>query len=192
MNATESTLKSAKPRLHRIQTVSRLVRMIMLGFFIFTIGYFVLHLMAMASPRAWLEASAPERWEGLGHMASMLAMETLVCVWYWQLARLFRLYERGLIFANETIRCIKTLGLLCIINWGMAVAGHCLAYIGPTPISSAGATIRFVPSSFSMGFFSFSINYVNFGMLLAGIIIVIIAWIMDEGRKIQEEQELTV
>jgi hypothetical protein len=42
------------------------------------------------------------------------------------------------------------------------------------------------------GFFVFSIGRINFGLLLGGIIILIIAWIMDEGRKIQEEQELTV
>ena len=42
------------------------------------------------------------------------------------------------------------------------------------------------------GFFNFSIGRIDFGLLLSGIIIFIIAWIMDEGRKIQEEQELTV
>lgn len=192
MNATEMTSKSVNPRLKRIKTVSRIVRMVILGCFSFTIGYFLWHQVLMASLRAWLDASAKERWDGLGHMAIMVAMETLLCFWYWKLAKLFQFYERGLIFANETIRCIKTLGLLCIINWVFAVVGHYLSYLGPTPISSAGVTIKYVPSSFSMGFFSFSINYINFGMLLAGIVIVIIAWIMDEGRKIQEEQELTV
>jgi hypothetical protein len=44
-----------------------------------------------------------------------------------------------------------------------------------------------------MGFFSFDFGTgVDFGLLLAGIVIVLVAWIMDEGRKIQEEQELTV
>jgi hypothetical protein len=43
-----------------------------------------------------------------------------------------------------------------------------------------------------MGIFPFPILDINFGLLLAGVIIVIIAWIMDEGRKIQEEQDLTV
>jgi hypothetical protein len=44
-----------------------------------------------------------------------------------------------------------------------------------------------------MGFFSFDFGTgINFGLLFAGIVIVLIAWIMDEGRKIQEEQELTV
>ena len=33
---------------------------------------------------------------------------------------------------------------------------------------------------------------INFGQLLIGSAIFLIAWIMDEGRKIQEEQELTV
>ena len=46
--------------------------------------------------------------------------------------------------------------------------------------------------SFRMSFFSFLIGPINFGLLLAGTIIIFIAWIMDEGRKIQEEQELTV
>jgi hypothetical protein len=45
---------------------------------------------------------------------------------------------------------------------------------------------------FRMTFFSFSIGPIDFGLLLAGTIIIFIAWIMDEGRKIQEEQELTV
>jgi hypothetical protein len=41
-------------------------------------------------------------------------------------------------------------------------------------------------------FFSISFGGINVGMLLAGTVIVLVAWIMDEGRKIQEEQELTV
>jgi hypothetical protein len=44
-----------------------------------------------------------------------------------------------------------------------------------------------------MGFFSFDFGTgIDFGLFLAGVVIVLIAWIMDEGRKIQEEQELTV
>jgi hypothetical protein len=44
-----------------------------------------------------------------------------------------------------------------------------------------------------MGFFTFDFGTgIDFGPLLAGAVIILIAWIMDEGRKIQEEQELTV
>jgi hypothetical protein len=32
----------------------------------------------------------------------------------------------------------------------------------------------------------------DFAKLAVGLLIILVAWIMDEGRKIQEEQELTV
>ena len=47
--------------------------------------------------------------------------------------------------------------------------------------------------TYRLGFFSFDFGTViDFGVLLGGLIVVLIAWIMDEGRKIQEEQALTV
>ena len=54
------------------------------------------------------------------------------------------------------------------------------------------ATIKAVPLNNDLQFFTLPILDINFGLLLAGIIIILVAWIMDEGRKIQEEQELTV
>jgi hypothetical protein len=119
----------------------------------------------------------------------MVPLELVLSLWYWKLAKLFRFYERGLIFTNETIRCIKTLGILCVINWVLTSAYHVLSRWSASP---ADVTVKTVESGFGMGFFSFSIVGINVGLLLAGVIIVIIAWIMDEGRKIQEEQELTV
>jgi len=180
---TETKLTSA--RLKRIKTVSRIVRYVILGLFIFTVGYFLFHQFLMSSPRTWLD--------NLEYIFTVLVMEGILCVWYWKLARLFQFYERGLIFTSETIRCIKTLGVLCVINWLFTSVGMVLKHLSPPPpLPSPGITIKIIPSSFSMGFFSFSIYGINVGLLLAGIIIVIIAWIMDEGRKIQEEQELTV
>ena len=47
--------------------------------------------------------------------------------------------------------------------------------------------------AYRMGFFTFNFGTaIDFGPLLAGAVIILIAWIMDEGRKIQEEQALTV
>jgi hypothetical protein len=40
-------------------------------------------------------------------------------------------------------------------------------------------------------FILLSMHYVDSNLLI-GFVIIFIAWIMDEGRKIQEEQELTV
>jgi hypothetical protein len=123
--------------------------------------------------------------------AGILSLITplILCVWYWKLAQLFHYYERGLIFAVKTIRCIKFLGLLCVINWMLVSTSHLL-------LQETGPGL-FQPSSsqpmYRMEFFSFAFGWgIDFGPLLIGAIIVLIAWIMDEGRKIQEEQELTV
>ena len=115
--------------------------------------------------------------------------------WYWNLAKLFRFYERGLIFSAETIHCIKTLGLLCALNWLLLLVLNIVNRwfpVPPPPPLPPDVKVTVVKSGFSMGFFSFSIGGINFGFLLAGIVIILIAWIMDEGRKVQEEQELTV
>jgi hypothetical protein len=81
------------------------------------------------------------------------------------LIRLFRLYEGGSFFAAGNVRCIQILGFI--------VAGYGLIQIA----------LEFLPPNRSV-----EIG----GSLVFGLLILFIAWIMDEGRKIQEEQELTV
>jgi hypothetical protein len=80
------------------------------------------------------------------------------------LLRLFWLYWRGILFSAKNVNCIRLLGYWLVVDW--------------------------------------FINYQMQGMLrdmdlsstpvLVGFLIIFVAWIMDEGRKIQEEQELTV
>ena len=75
---------------------------------------------------------------------------------------------------------------------GLAMAGHqgwasnlyaMLADIYPTQ----------AVASITIGFFSFDFGTgIDFGTLFVGASVILAAWIMDEGRKIQEEQELTV
>ena len=80
------------------------------------------------------------------------------------LNRLFKLYERGDFFKTENIRCIKFLGLIVIGIWLTQTILELMAHQ----------------------------NNLEASGLVYGVLIVFIAWIMDEGRKIQEEQELTV
>jgi hypothetical protein len=191
MNANAISPK-ANPRLNPIKIVSWIIRLVILGILAFTIGYYFF---------CWFVLSAPYSWN---QVKFTVPTEIVLWLWYWKLAKLFHYYERGLIFAAETIRCIKTLGYLCIINWAITYA-----FVGwvrlipsrgvpmPLPQHVQGFIIQVVQPTeikpfFNMGFFTFSIGGINFGLLLAGIAVVIIAWIMDEGRKIQEEQELTV
>jgi hypothetical protein len=127
------------------------------------------------------------------------AIAILLCIWYWKLMGLFRFYEQGLIFSDKTIRCLKILGLLCVAGWMLNSLSRYLSlleyqHLKPPPeLLHSHVTIAHDISFNGIGFFSFDFGTgIDFGLLLAGAVIVVIAWIMDEGRKIQEEQELTV
>jgi hypothetical protein len=187
---TNTEINPAGARFQRIQTVSRVVRYVVLGCLVLAIGN------GLYNFGLWSSASMTLGF--VWHSLMMLSFEIVLCLWYWKLAKLFQFYEHGKIFAPETIRCIKVLGLLCVLNWLLMSVYNTLFRLIPPPPSPAlppGTIVRsvtVVESSLHMGFFSFSYRGVNVGLLLAGIIIVVIAWIMDEGRKIQEEQELTV
>ncbi len=189
MNANEMTSKRNIDRLHRIKIVSRIVRYAILGCLVLAIGNFLFGFLWMPA-----HTSAPARSaRDLVHTLQMMLVLAILCFWYWKLAKLFHFYERGLIFATESIRCIQTLGGLCVINWLLASVFNVWGRVFPPPPPPAlppHVTVTVVQSSF--GFFDYSIAGFNISFLLAGIIIIIITWIMDEGRKIQEEQELTV
>jgi len=81
------------------------------------------------------------------------------------LDKLLRLFANGKYFTTEIVSCIKALGFLVIADWLV------------TKILDATAR---------------SGVEITFGQLVLGLLIILIAWIMDEGRKMQEEQELTV
>ena len=78
------------------------------------------------------------------------------------LLRLFWLYSQGVIFSEKNITCIRVLGYCLIIS------------------NFIDLEMPIYPSSVSLT------------PVFCGLLIIFIAWIMDEGRKIQEEQELTV
>jgi len=187
MNANEIAPK-ANLRLNRIKIVSRIVKYAILGFFVISIGVF----LQLSLPTWHLETMKMYPiWFGFVNLP-----QVVLWVWYWKLARLFDFYERGLIFATATIRCIKKLGILCVVNWLLYTAYDVWERFVPSS-HVQGGTIKLpkppvVEHVFKMGFFNFSVAGISFGLLLAGAVIAIIAWIMDEGRKIQEEQELTV
>src|SRR5208282_6531918 len=106
---TNENSPQTSPRLSRIQLVSRIVRYAVLGCLVLAIVPFLFCFWWTPSP-SWSVSY-------LLHPLLMIPMQAVLCLWYWKLAKLFHFYERGLIFAAETIRCIQTLGFLCVINW---------------------------------------------------------------------------
>ena len=82
----------------------------------------------------------------------------------WMLQSLLRLYQQGILFTARNVWYIRVLGYYVIIDW----------LINYQMEGVARAT------------------ELHTTQLLVGLLVIFIAWIMDEGRKIQEEQELTV
>ncbi|MEO5803964.1 MAG: DUF2975 domain-containing protein [Verrucomicrobiota bacterium] len=191
----------------RIKTVSRVARFVVIAILLFYGWFFIRVIFSGAASflPSRIAQKSSESWDwfllSLGIIST--AYQIVLCVWYWKLARLFRFYERGLIFGADTIRCIKKLGLLCVMGGLLlsttAIMSHStLGNMGrqgliPKLTSTPPAVITTTVTHYRTGFFSFDFGTgFDFGLVLAGIVIVLVAWIMDEGRKIQEEQELTV
>jgi Protein of unknown function (DUF2975) len=80
------------------------------------------------------------------------------------LYKLFRLYELGILFSARNVRYIRFFGYFLIIDWLVLYQLEALA----PPIE------------------------LSCDQFFNGLLIIFVGWIMDEGRKIQEEQELTV
>jgi len=185
MNANEISPKG-NARMHRIKVVSRIAKYACLIF----LAYSIWPLIKFWTPSSWL----PKHEYGF----LLMMLQIVLWIWYWKLSRLFNCYERGLIYAAETIRCIKILAVLCLIGWLINSAFQFLPPLVPHAQNSLPAPGKLDSTQVSsihlrMGFFSFDFGTgINFGQLLIGAVIFLIAWIMDEGRKIQEEQELTV
>jgi hypothetical protein len=110
--------------------------------------------------------------------AGLAAGTDLVMVAFaWFCCKLFGLYARGSLFTAEVVDCIRRIGGLFFF---VTLAVFLCRWLLPHPANSP-PWLELVNSIFNVvvGWFS-------------GFLILFIAWIMDEGRKIQEEQALTV
>ncbi|MCR9143502.1 MAG: DUF2975 domain-containing protein [bacterium] len=97
------------------------------------------------------------------------------------LIRLFRLYESGRIFLAENVACFRTIGRVCIAQ---AAANVLLV-----PVLSVILTLN-NPAGQKQLALSFGSG--SFFLLLAGGVILVIAAVMEEGRKLEEDRQLTV
>ena len=102
------------------------------------------------------------------------------------LNRLFTCYGRGIFFKTENIRYFKFLGLIVIGLWLTLTLLELMAH--QDNLKGSGQVYPVLTVIIG----ACQVNLGDFLQLVSGILIVFIAWIMDEGQKIQEEQELTV
>ena len=163
MNANE-TPPGGGIRLNRIKKTSRLLQSIFLIYFgIFPLLLIMGHLQSPAAT----PILSPEMkvYEALRSSAWLLAAIATT--------RLLELYERGILFGAKNVSLVRRLGVLAIF-YGAVTACRPVFETHEFTLPTLPMNILFSP------------------WLIAGSLTIIIAWVMDEGRKIQEEQELTV
>lgn len=115
-----------------------------------------------------------------GFLISMIPTVITVMILYF-LIKLFGLYEKGEIFSINNVSYIKKIAYALLI-------GQLLnpIYEG---LLSATMTIH-NPHGYRYGIISFSGT--NVCVILLALLIILISWIMAEGCKLREEQQLTV
>ncbi len=97
------------------------------------------------------------------------------------LIKLFKLYEQGKIFTLPNVECLKKIGICMLINQGASLIYEALISFVLTMHNPAGHRMASV-------FFG---TYDIYNIVTA-IMVIVISWIMAEGCKLHEEQQLTV
>lgn len=106
-------------------------------------------------------------------------MIALTAVYF--LIKLFRLYENGEIFSATNVRYIRNVGCaLLVYQLLMPIRQFVLGFI---------LTWNNPPG---LGYAVMTISGTNVGIILTALIIILISWIMAEGCKLREEQQLTI
>jgi Protein of unknown function (DUF2975) len=105
----------------------------------------------------------------------------IVMLGFYYLIQLFKLYAQNTIFGLQNVILIKKIGLTFI--------GQMIVSIVTQPLLSIILTMDAAPGGHlvAIGFGSDELSH-----LVIGGIVVLISWIMEEGRKLEEEKSLTI
>ncbi len=115
----------------------------------------------------------------LSQITLILVFWSLVAVFLrglWHGIKLFGLYEKGEIFLAKNIEHLKRIGET-LIMWAI-IKG----------LTSFAVTSVMLYEGLDTGI---NVTF-NITALMIGLLIYVISWVMDEGRKLREEQELTI
>jgi len=174
MNTNEVSQKGGR-RLERIQKVSRCFRAV---FFAFSLLLSVTTLLCLAG----LVFISIVQWHGFGEVLRfcLAAGTNFACaVGTWFCYRLFNLYSRGDLFTAKTVQYIRRIAGMCFVL--MLAQFLCQRFL------PGYAVLRE-----TLPGWEWTTWLELFIFLFPSFLILFIAWIMNEGRKIREEQELTV
>jgi hypothetical protein len=94
---------------------------------------------------------------------------------------LFSLYEKGSIFMKENVEQIRQLGYTFIMWAGAEIAIAIVQIIAVANYNADGLNLTLKPTDSG-----------PLTSIAIGLVIIVASWVMDEGRKLREDNELTV
>ena len=172
MNANEISPKTSS-RMIRIQKIGALLRTI---FFIAALLFWILGAIyivtSILNPRNFSET--------FRFLFFVYAAECVLAY------KLFSLYACGDLFATAAVRYIRGIGIITFLIGVWGISDKIVGLLNHVGYFVGVLSVKGILGLFIGGFLEL------FLALLPGFVIIFIAWIMDEGRKIQEVQELTV
>ncbi len=127
-----------------------------------------------------IQGQLPFRHLVLGYLVNMVQMGVVIYGLI-NLRRLFRLYEQGLIFESENVLCLRQVGK-AIIVWAVA----------ETFVNSVLGIVLTLHNPPGQRLLQVGVSSAQALLLFGGFMVLTIAWVMDEGRKIQAEHSLIV
>ncbi len=98
-----------------------------------------------------------------------------------KLKNLFLLYEKGHIFTGQNVDCYRSLGRTLMVWVACDIVNRTLLGIVLTLDNPPGKRLLVI-----------GLDGGDFTGIFVGVAVLIISWVMDEGRKMQEEQALII
>jgi hypothetical protein len=175
MNTNENSPK-AGPRLKRIQKAGSVLKTV---FFILALFFTLTTLLCGAG---FISIMGRQSFGELSRTILAAGANLSFAVGAWFCYQLFALYSRGNLFTPEIVRLLRRIG--CLYFLLMLVRFCCKMFL-------PGMNDDYLETA-NIGWGRLELVSFLLVSCFPGFLILFVAWIMDEGRKIQEEQELTV
>ena len=116
----------------------------------------------------------------LGFCVTMIPVGFNMAAFYF-LVKLFGLYAQGNIFTAENVRCIRKVGYILLIRQMISPFIDALMYMVLTMNNPQGERM-----------IGFGFSSANFSQIIIALLIILVSWIMDEGRKLKDEEALVI
>jgi Protein of unknown function (DUF2975). len=116
----------------------------------------------------------------LGFASSLLpGVASMYC--FWCLARLFARFGQGEMFSGPVVELIRRIGWAVLATQGLRVVHGTLVSLLLTMDNAPGQHMITV-----------GMDSVTLSEIITGVVIILASWVMDEARKLKEEQELVI